>query len=131
MSEARLQSEVVRYISLQYPKARYCASLGGQYQPYQSQRNKARSTGYSKGFPDLFLYEARNGYHGLALEIKTIKGRATKEQKEWIEALNERGYKAVIVKGLPDILNCIDSYFNHQSMNQARELHKEYLNEKD
>ena len=131
MSESRLQSEVVRYISLQYPKARYCASLGGQYQPFQSQRNKARSTGYSKGFPDLFLYEARNGYHGLALEIKTIKGRATKEQKEWIEALNERGYKAVIVKGLPDILNCIDSYFNHQSMDQAKELHNEYLNEKD
>ena len=131
MSESRLQSEVVRYISLQYPKARYCASLGGQYQPFQSQRNKARSTGYSKGFPDLFLSEARNGYHGLALEIKTIKGRATKEQKEWIEALNERGYKAVIVKGLPDILNCIDSYFLNQSMYQAKELHKEYLNEKD
>ena len=116
MSESRLQSEVVRYISLQYPKARYCASLGGQYQPFQSQRNKARSTGYSKGFPDLFLYEARNGYHGLALEIKTIKGRATKEQKEWIEALNERGYKAEVVKGLPDILELIDGYLKRSRM---------------
>tara|TARA_R110002012_G_scaffold82720_1_gene208866 strand:+ start:131 stop:490 length:360 start_codon:yes stop_codon:yes gene_type:complete len=115
MSEERLQSEVVKYIQLQYPKVKYCASLGGQYQPFQSQRNRARKTGYVKGFPDLFIYESRtiNGitYHGLALEIKTIKGRATKEQKEWIEALNERGYKAVIVKGLPDILNCIDAYF--------------------
>jgi len=114
MSESRLQSEVVKYISLQYPKARYCASLGGQYQPFQSQRNRAKNTGYSKGFPDLFIYEARNGYHGLALEIKTIKGRATKEQKEWIEALNERGYKAEVVKGLPDILNLIDSYMNEK-----------------
>ena len=133
MSEARLQSEVVRYISLQYPKARYCASLGGQYQPFQSQRLKAKRVGYSKGFPDLFIYEPSpcGKYHGLALEIKTLKGRATKEQKEWIEALNERGYKAVIVKGLPDILNCIDSYFLNQSMYQAKELHKEYLNEKD
>ena len=133
MSEMRLQSEVVKYIQLQYPKARYCASLGGQYQPFQSQRNRAKSTGYSKGFPDLFVYEPSpcGKYHGLALEIKTLKGRATKEQKEWIEALNERGYKAVIVKGLPDILNCIDSYFNHQSMDQAKQLHKEYLNEKD
>ena len=114
MSEERLQSEVVKYISLQYPKVRYCASLGGQYQPFQSQRNKARRTGYSKGFPDLFIYEVRNGYYGLALEIKTIKGRATKEQKEWIEALNERGYKAEVVKGLPDILNLIDSYMNEK-----------------
>ena len=114
MSEDRLQSEVVRYIQLQYPKARYCASLGGQYQPYQSQRNRARRTGYSKGFPDLFIYEARNGYHGLALEIKTIGGRATIEQKEWIEALNERGFKAEVVKGLPAILNLIDGYMNEK-----------------
>ena len=114
MSEERLQSEVVKYISLQYPKSRYCASLGGQYQPYQSQRNRAKRTGYSKGFPDLFIYEARNGFHGLALEIKTHKGRATKEQKEWIEALNDRGYKAEVVKGLPAILNLIDSYMNEK-----------------
>ena len=115
MSEDRLQSEVVRYISLQYPKARYCASLGGIYTgPRQAM--KAKRTGYSKGFPDLFIYEARNGYHGLALEIKTIKGRATKEQKEWIEALNERGYKAAVVKGLPEILDCIDSYLKKSRM---------------
>ena len=114
MSEERLQIEVVQYIHLQYPKVKYCASLGGQYQPYQSQRNRARKTGYVKGFPDLFVYEARNGYHGLALEIKTIKGRATKEQKEWIEALNERGYKAEVVKGLPAILDLIDSYLNEK-----------------
>ena len=135
MSEERLQSEVVKYIQLQYPKVKYCASLGGQYQPFQSQRNRARKTGYVKGFPDLFIYESRTvdgiTYHGLALEIKTIKGRATKEQKEWIEALNERGYKAEVVKGLPEILNCIDTYFNHQSMDQAKELYKEYKNEKD
>ena len=116
MSEERLQSEVVRYISLQYPKARYCASLGGQYQPFQSQRNRAKRTGYSKGFPDLFIYEARNGYHGLALEIKTLKGRATKEQKEWIEALNKRGYKALICKGLPEILQTIDDYLKRSRM---------------
>ena len=114
MSEARLQSEVVKYIGYKYPKARFCASLGGQYQPFQSQRNRARKTGYVKGFPDLFIYEARNGYHGLALEIKTIKGRATKEQKEWIEALNERGYKAEVVKGLPAILDLIDRYLNEK-----------------
>ena len=117
MSESRLQSEVVKYIQLQYPKARYCASLGG-IRTSMTQAVMAKRTGYVKGFPDLFIYESRTvdgiTYHGLALEIKTIKGRATKEQKEWIEALNERGYKAEIVKGLPDILNCIDSYLNEK-----------------
>ena len=118
MSEERLQSEIVKYIQYQYPKARYCASLGGQYQPYQSQRNRAKRTGYSKGFPDLFVYESRtiNGitYHGLAIEIKTIKGTATKEQKEWIAALQKRNYKAEICKGLPAILELIDEYLNEK-----------------
>ena len=117
MSESRLQSEVVKYIQLQYPKARYCASLGG-IRTSMTQAVMAKRTGYVKGFPDLFIYESRTvdgiTYHGLALEIKTIKGRATKEQKEWIEALNERGYKAEVVKGLPDILNLIDSYLNEK-----------------
>ena len=113
MSEDRLQSEVIKYIRYQYPKIRFCASSGGVYTGISQARKMVRN-GYVKGFPDLFIYEARNGYHGLALEIKTIKGRATKEQKDWIEALNERGYKAVIVKGLPDILNLIDSYMNEK-----------------
>jgi hypothetical protein len=117
MSESRLQSEVIKYIQLQYPKARYCASLGG-IRTSMTQAIMAKRTGYVKGFPDLFIYESRtvNGitYHGLALEIKTIKGRATKEQKEWIEALNERGYRAEVVKGLPAILDLIDSYLNEK-----------------
>ena len=110
MSEERLQSEVVKYIMLQYPKVRFCASLGGIYTgPRQAM--KAKRTGYSRGFPDLQITEARKGYHGLFIEIKTHKGRATQVQKEWIEALKERGYKAEICKGLPAILELIDWYF--------------------
>ena len=131
MSEDRLQSEVIKYIRYQYPKIRFCASSGGVYTGISQARKMVRN-GYVKGFPDLFIYESRTvdgiTYHGLALEIKTIKGRATKEQKEWIEALNDRGYKAVIVKGLPDILNCIDNYLNHQSTDQAKELYEDYRN---
>ena len=115
ISEDRLQSEVVKYIRYAYPKVRYCASLGGIRTTYK-QAVKAKNTGYVKGFPDLFIYEPRNGFHGLAIEIKTIKGLATKEQKEWIDDLNERGYKAKICKGLPEILDVIDKYLKRSRM---------------
>ena len=115
INEDRLQREVIKYINYQYLKVRYCASLGGIRTSYK-QAIKAKTNGYVKGFPDLFIYESRtiNGkqYHGLAIEIKTIKGRPTKEQKEWIGALKERNYKAEIVKGLPAILELIDEYLN-------------------
>mgnify|MGYP003676508377 CR=1 FL=1 len=109
VSEDRLQSEVVKYIQLQYPKARFCASLGGIYTGPR-QAAKAKRTGYKRGFPDLQITEARKGFHGLFIEIKTYKGTATQVQKEWIKDLQERGYKAEICKGLPEILDLIDSY---------------------
>ena len=62
MSEERLQSEVIKYIRLQYPKIRFCASLGGIYTGPR-QAVKAKRTGYSRGFPDLQITEARKGYH--------------------------------------------------------------------
>ena len=109
VSEDRLQSEVVRYIQLKYPKVRFCASLGGIYTGPR-QAAKAKRTGYKRGFPDLQITEARKGFHGLFIEIKTHKGTATQVQKEWIKDLQERGYKAEISKGLPAILDLIDDY---------------------
>ena len=130
MSEDRLQSEVIKYIRYQYPKIRFCASAGGVYTGISQARKMVRN-GYVKGFPDLFIYEARNGYHGLAIELKTIKGIATKEQKEWIAALQKRNYRAEICKGLPTILDLIDDYFDNQSTDQAKQLYDEYKDEKD
>ena len=109
VSEDRLQSEVVKYIQLQYPKVRFCASLGGIYTgPRQAM--KAKRNGYQRGFPDLQITEARKGFHGLFIEIKTYKGTATQVQKDWIKDLQDRGYRAEICKGLPEILDLIDSY---------------------
>jgi|TARA_R100000482_G_C5111693_1_gene140917 hypothetical protein len=113
MSEERLQAEVIKWINLKYPKIRFCASLGGIYTSPR-QAIKAKRTGYKRGFPDLQITEARGGYFGLFIELKTIKGRATEAQKEWIQDLNDRGYKAEICKGLPATLKVIDAYMNQQ-----------------
>ena len=102
MNEQRQQEALVTYIQLQYKGTRYCASLGGQYQRYQSQRNKA--------FPDLQICEARKTYHGLFIELKTKTGRITKEQQQWLDDLNERGYYAICCKGLESAMEIIDWY---------------------
>ena len=113
MSEDRLQEEIVKYIRYKYPKTLMSATMGGLRTSYK-QAVKAKRTGYKKGQPDLFIYESRGSYHGLAIELKTIKGYATREQKEWIKELNERGWKAEICKGLPAALEVIDNYFNEK-----------------
>ena len=118
MSEAQLQTNIVKYIRYQYPALLYCASLGGQYQRYISQRNKAKATGYVKGFPDLGIYEARGGFHGLFIEIKQIGSYPTKEQREWIIELNKRGYYACVSKGFDSVIKVIDDYLNNNIKNE-------------
>tara|TARA_Y100000401_G_scaffold63870_1_gene50745 strand:+ start:2281 stop:2667 length:387 start_codon:yes stop_codon:yes gene_type:complete len=110
-NEEKLQSAIITYIKLTYPKARFCASLGGIYTGIK-QSIKAVKTGYVKGFPDLQITEARGGYFGLFIEIKTNKGRATSYQTEWIKDLKERGYAAYICKGIDETIETIDSYMS-------------------
>ena len=124
--EEEVQKSVVTYLKFAYPKARYCASLGGIRTSFK-QAVKAKATGYVKGFPDLQIcvpmergVEGDEGgtnrggvYHGLFLEIKKDKkSYATKEQKEWIEFLNSVGYCARVSKGLDESIKIIDDYFN-------------------
>lgn len=110
MTEQKQQEAIVTYLQLQYKNVRYCASLGGQYQQYHSQRAKAIRTGYVKGFPDLQITEARKGYHGLFIELKTKIGRLTTHQQQWLDDLNERGYLAKCCKGIEEALDTIDQY---------------------
>ena len=123
--EEEVQKSVVNYLKLKYPKAWYCASLGGIRTSFK-QAVKAKATGYVKGFPDLQICVPERGvegdgggtlkgemYHGLFLEIKKDKkSYPTKEQKEWIAYLNEQGYCARVTKGLDESLAVIDAYFN-------------------
>ena len=122
--EEEVQKGVVKYLQLKYPKARYCASLGGIRTSFK-QVVKAKATGYVKGFPDLQIctpmeigwggdtMEGGGMYHGLFLEIKKDKkAYPTKEQKEWIAYLNDQGYCARVTKGLDESLQVIDDYFN-------------------
>jgi hypothetical protein len=111
-SESNQQEIVIKYLRLAYPDALYCASAGGMRTSYL-QAIKMKRTGYVKGFPDLFIYEPRNEYNGLAIEMKKEKGGvASPEQKRWQEQLRNRGYASYICKGNEEAIKVIDEYFN-------------------
>jgi predicted metal-dependent phosphotriesterase family hydrolase len=63
--------------------------------------------------------EAHGGFFGLFLEIKMEKRYATKEQKQWITDLTDRGYKALITKGLENTITAIDDYLKQKKTNQC------------
>jgi hypothetical protein len=111
-SESNQQEIVIKYLRLAYPDALYCASAGGMRTSYL-QAIKMKRTGYVKGFPDLFIYEPRGGFFGLAIEMKKEKGGvASPEQKRWQDQLRNRGYASYICKGNEEAIKVIDEYFN-------------------
>lgn len=109
MKEQKTQEAVITYLQLKYKQIRYCASAGG-VRTSITQARKMKAAGYVKGMPDLQIMEARHTYHGLFIELKTLKGRLTKEQEIWLKDLNERGYLAKCCKGLEEALDLIDWY---------------------
>lgn len=66
------------------------------------QAQKLKAEGRKPGVPDVFLPVARNGVHGLFLEIKRENGRISDlspEQDAWLDALGGEGYSAQVVYG--------------------------------
>lgn len=62
------------------------------------------------------LCEPRGERHGLAIELKRDKGRATPDQKLWKEELQRRGYKAVIARGYSACLDAIKDYSSEDNL---------------
>ena len=101
-NELKVQIAVVNWIKYNFPELLYCASAGGM-RTSLSVAKKMKASGYVKGFPD----------NGMFIELKADKkGYASKEQKEWIEKLNSRGYYAVVCKGFEDAIEQITNYLN-------------------
>lgn len=110
--ELNTQIAVVNYLTMQYPNALFCASAGG-LKTTLGQAKNMKLAGYKKGFPDLFIYEPRGGFNGLAIELKKHKGgKEREEQREWIRRLLKRAYSASIEHGFDNAKNKIDWYFS-------------------
>jgi len=70
-----------------------------------------KAEGLKSGVPDILLPLARNGYHGLFIEMKRVKGSTTsKSQLAWLQALTSADYKAVICKGFDEARETIEDY---------------------
>ena len=101
------------------------SKAGRVYCP-QGQKNK--NMGTRRGYPDLVLEIARQGYHGLRIELKRKKGgRVEPEQREWIERLTKQGYKAVIARGFDEAKQIITDYMG-VGRNQKHDLECDITN---
>jgi len=82
---------------------------------------KMKAEGVKPGVPDLFLPVARQGFHGLFIEMKTVdnkpktskgKGGISELQSRWLMTLKHHGYRAVVCYGRDEATKTLLDYLS-------------------
>ena len=82
---------------------------GGSRNKIEAARLKAQ--GGKAGIPDIFIPVARQGFHGLFIELKRrAGGRLSEVQKEVIPQLREQGYLVEVCEGWNEAADLIERY---------------------
>ena len=88
------------------------SSLNGvRLSPHQAVM--AKRGGMRRGYPDVFLPVPSQCWHGLFIELKRkdgVQSDVKPEQREWLAALRDQGYHAVVCYGWESAAQVIALY---------------------
>jgi hypothetical protein len=71
---------------------------------------RLKASGVRAGIPDIFVAIPRGIHNGLFIEMKSLKGRLSEAQKEYLERLNKQGYIAQACYGFEAAKALTESY---------------------
>ena len=84
---------------------------GGERNPREGMA--LRRQGVSAGVPDILIFEARQGAHGLAIEMKRVRGgTVTPQQRRWHADLRERGWRVEVCRGHEAAIVVLNEYLS-------------------
>jgi hypothetical protein len=125
MSEKTLHRAVCDYLRMQYPDVMFNSDMSGAMKLTIGQAVQIKALRSNRGYPDIMIFEARDIWHGLLIELKTEGTKLTKrnddpatphirEQAECINALIDRKYAAFFAVGFDQAKEIIDNYLKSQ-----------------
>lgn len=123
--EETLHAGVAKYLRLQYPWALFNSDMSGVrlHRGLQAKVARLRS---SRGMPDIMIFEPREQWYGLFIELKATDtrlllkdGTLTKnahiqEQASLMRQLRDRGYLATFARGFGETRVLIDWYLKRE-----------------
>ena len=114
--EHRIQCAIFKWFFYAYPQYRgglfFAIPNGGHRNIQTAARLKAE--GVTAGVSDLMLLIARHGYHALCVEVKTLVGRQSENQKLWQQRVEAQGFKYAVVRSLDDFAELVRWYLNEE-----------------
>lgn len=124
--EHNLQCACVKWFAYQHPELQglLFAVPNGSYRN-KATAGKLKAEGVVAGVADLILLVPRNQYHGLCIEMKTDKGRQSPEQKGWMEMVEAKGYRYIIIRSLELFINSVENYLKRKPLGYIAVIDKE------
>jgi hypothetical protein len=112
--------QIAYYLRAQYPNVLFHFDYAGMNLS-KAQAGMMKMIQGKRGFPDLFIAEPRDVFHGLFIEIKPEGTRLYKkdsspatphlaEQEDRLFTLENKGYAARFGCGFDEIKNLVDDY---------------------
>lgn len=122
--EEKLHFEIANYLKIQYPKIFFISESSG-LRVSPGLAAKLKKTRSNHTHLDLYVLEPMGKYCGLILELKAkdiykkkeplvlLKNEHVAEQKETIEKLSTKGYKASFAVSFAEAKKLIDNYLKN------------------
>ena len=113
MTETQIQIGVMYWAgqrSLTCPALKLLHHIPNEGKRSPQQGAMMKQAGLKSGVPDLFLPVAKNGFHGLYIELKNGHKKPTANQTWWLEKLSEQGYACYVCESLGAAVAVVSDY---------------------
>lgn len=113
MTETQIQIQCINWFRQQYRRLYDSGKLihiANERKCNQRQGKEFKDMGVRKGVPDLCLFMARKGKHGLFIEMKAPHKYPRPEQKQMMATLQEEGYQCEVCRSLDEFRTIINNY---------------------
>lgn len=110
-SEHDIQKVCVEWFRMQYPKYLiYAIPNGGERNKIVAAKLKAE--GVLAGVPDLHIPVAKQGFHGLYIEMKAGRNKPSDSQITIMDKFRNEGFRCEVCWSLDEFMKVVDNYFN-------------------
>jgi hypothetical protein len=113
LNEHTMQVKVVQYVRTFFPEVLILSVPNGAGTSAKN-RLALYAEGLLPGVPDLFIPEARQGFHGLWIEMKTQEGVESVAQKRIRNHLEDNNYLCYVARSEITAINIIEAYLKQE-----------------